>query len=84
MPSDDTPNTPAPGTDSRVEDWIGQSAARDAELADRLSEELPPDEAQAAFEQEATGSDEQAARHGDSIDPEQGESAYRNGGSGGT
>jgi hypothetical protein len=79
MPTDDTPNMPEPGTDSRVEDWLGQSADRDAELADRLSEALPADEAEAAFERESSGADEQAARHGESIDPEQGESAYREG-----
>jgi hypothetical protein len=79
MPRDDTPKLPEPGTDSRVEDWIGQSANRDAELADRLSDVLPPDEAQVVFEREASGADDQAARHGDAIDPEQGESAYRRG-----
>jgi hypothetical protein len=79
MASHHTPNVPEPGTDSRVEDWIGQSANRDAELADRLSDELPPDEAQATFERDSSGADEQAARHGDAIDPEQGESAYRGG-----
>ena len=79
MPTDHTPNVPEAGTDSRVEDWLGQSADRDAELADRLSEALPADEAEAAFERESSGADEQAARHGESIDPEQGESAYRDG-----
>jgi hypothetical protein len=73
------PKEPEPGTDSRVEDWFGQSAQRDAELADELSEELPPDEAEATFEREATGADEQRARRGSSIDPEAGESAYRDG-----
>ena len=66
-----------PGTDSRVEDWHGQSVDRDARLADELSEELPPDEAEQAFDEQATGRAEQAARHGDEIDPEQGESAYK-------
>lgn len=77
MTSDDTPATPEPGTDSRVEDWFGQSAERDAELADELSEALPPEEAEAAFEEQSSGRDEQEARHGDHIDPEGGESAYR-------
>ena len=77
MPDDDTPHMPKPGTDSRVEDWLGQSADRDAELADRLTETLPADEAEAAFERQSSGAAEQAARHGESIDPEQGESAYR-------
>lgn len=77
MSSDDTPATPEPGTDSKVEDWFGQSVERDAELADELSEKLPPEEAEAAFEELASGRDEQDARHGDQIDPEQGESAYR-------
>jgi len=76
MPSDEQPATPEPGTDSRVEDWFGQSVDRDAELADELSERLPEDAAEAEFERTATGADEQDARHGASIDPEQGESAY--------
>ena len=79
MDSNETPATPEPGTDSRVEDWHGQSVDRDARLADELSEEFPPDEAERAFEEQATGRAEQAARHGDEIDPEQGESAYRKG-----
>ena len=68
MDSNDTPATPEPGTDSRVEDWHGQSVDRDARLADELSEELPPAEAERAFEEQATGRAEQAARHGDEID----------------
>ena len=64
------------GTDSRVEDWFGQSVERDAELADELSKELPEDEAQRQFEAQATGKAEQDARHGDHIDPDQGRSAY--------
>ena len=67
---------PEPGTDSRVEDWFGQSVNRDAELADRLSDELGT-EAEAAIEEEATGRAEQDARHGARIDPDQGRSAYR-------
>ena len=77
MDSNDTPATPEPGTDSRVEDWHGQSVERDAQLADELSETLPPDEAERAFDERSTGRAEQAARHGDAIDPEQGESAYK-------
>ena len=34
-------------------------------------------DAEAAFEQQATGRDEQDARHGDRIDPDQGRSAYQ-------
>jgi hypothetical protein len=77
MTSDDTPETPEPGTDSKVEDWFGQSVDRDAELADELSEELPPPEAEREFEEQADGRAEQQARRGERIDPEQGESAYR-------
>jgi len=77
MTSDETPATPEPGTDSKVDDWFGQSVERDAELADELSEQLPPDEAAAEFDRQAEGRAEQEARHGERIDPEQGESAYR-------
>jgi hypothetical protein len=77
MNADGQPSTPNPGEDSRVEDWFGQSVDHDAELAESLSEELPPDEAEAAFEAQAHGRAEQERRHGSSIDPEQGESAYR-------
>jgi hypothetical protein len=77
MTSDETPATPEPGTDSKVEDWFGQSVERDAELADELSAELPPDEAAEQFDEQAEGRAEQEARRGDRIDPEQGESAYR-------
>ena len=68
---------PEPGTDSRVEDWFGQSVDRDAELADRLTDELGSAEAEEAFDEEATGRAEQDARHGTRIDPDQGRSAYR-------
>ena len=68
---------PDPGTDSRVEDWFGQSVERDAELADRLTDELDEVDAEKAFDEQATGEAEQAARHGDDIDPDQGRSAYR-------
>ena len=77
MTASNEANQPAPGTDSRVEDWFGQSAERDAELADRLTDELGEQDAEAAFDQQATGHDEQDARHGDRIDPDQGRSAYQ-------
>jgi|EndMetStandDraft_8_1072994.scaffolds.fasta_scaffold176401_3 hypothetical protein len=77
MPTTDDANPPEPGTDSTVEDWFGQSVDRDAELADELTDALDEDDAEAAFERQATGRDEQDARRGDVIDPEQGESAYR-------
>ena len=72
-----TPPEPEIGEDSRVEDWFGQSVERDAELADELSDQgLAPDEAAAEFERRSTGRDEQATRHGEAIDPDQGRSAY--------
>jgi hypothetical protein len=77
MSTEEQATTPEPGKDSRVEDWFGQSVARDTELAEELSEQMPPEEAEQAFELEATGEAEQAARRGASIDPEQGEPAYR-------
>jgi hypothetical protein len=70
--------TPEPGTDSRVTDWYGQSVARDAELAERLQAASDDErEAERRFEEEATGREEQAARHGDRIDPDGGQAAYR-------
>ncbi len=74
------------GTDSRVEDWFGQSVERDAELADELTEQegLDDKEARRRFEQEAAGESEQDARHGERIDPDQGRSAYTGGESGGS
>jgi len=77
MATNDTPATPEPGKDSTVDDWFGQSVERDTELAEELSEELTPDQAERVFEQQATGEAEQKARRGPRIDPEQGESAYR-------
>jgi hypothetical protein len=77
MTTSDDANQPEPGTDSRVEDWFGQSVERDAELADRLTDELDDDDAEAAFDQQARGKAEQVARHGDKIDPDQGRSAYQ-------
>lgn len=71
------PTQPEPGTDSRVEDWYGQSVARDAALADELTEQLGPDEAEREFERRATGREEQEARHGREVDPDGGQDAYR-------
>ena len=62
--------------DSTVEDWFGQSAARDAELADELTEEVGEERAEELFNQQAEGAAEQEARHGDRIDPDQGRTAY--------
>lgn len=73
-PDDD--RRPGPGQDSRVEDWFGQSVQRDADLASELTDELGADEGERAFDELATGRSEQAARHGDEIDPDQGRSAY--------
>lgn len=83
-PGDETPTTPNTEagtdgrvTDSRVQDWFGQSAERDAELADEVAAELGEGaEAEREFEARAAGREEQDARHGDSIDPDQGRSAY--------
>jgi hypothetical protein len=74
--SDDA-KQPEPGTDSRVEDWFGQSVERDADLADRLSSELGEADAERQFEAQSRGRDEQDARRGDYIDPDQGRSAYQ-------
>lgn len=74
--SDERSTGPEAGKDSRVEDWFGQSVERDARAADELSAELGEDAAEEAFDDVATGEDEQAARHGDEIDPDQGRSAY--------
>jgi hypothetical protein len=76
MTASDDAKQPEPGTDSRVEDWFGQSVERDAELADRLTDDLDDAAAEAAFDELASGEAEQAARHGDTIDPDQGRSAY--------
>ena len=74
---DDHPRQPEPGTDSTVQDWFGQSVDRDAELADELAEARDPDEAEEEFAERAQGAETQAARHGESIDPELGEENYR-------
>lgn len=75
--ADADPNQPEPGTDSRVEDWHGQSVDRDAELAEELVDEHGEERAEELFEEQADGQQTQQARHGDTIDPEQGESAYK-------
>lgn len=67
---------PEPGTDSRVEDWMGQSVDEDAELAEKLVDEHGEEKAEELFDEQSDGKQTQEARHGDSIDPEQGESAY--------
>jgi hypothetical protein len=77
MTASDDAKQPEPGTDSRVEDWFGQSVQRDAELADRLTDDLDDAAAEGAFDELASGEAEQAARHGDTIDPDQGRSAYQ-------
>src|SRR4051794_20510720 len=64
MAANKTPATPEPGQDSTVEDWFGQSVERDKELAEDLSEQLPPREAERVFEQQAKGVPEQQARRG--------------------
>jgi len=71
------PQQPDPGTDSRVDDWHGQSAQRDAELADELVEQHGEVEAEQRFDELSDEAELQASRRGDSIDPEQGESAYK-------
>lgn len=50
---------------STVDDWFGQNAARDAELADELVEQEGGDEGAAAerFEQEADGKEKYDAGH---------------------
>ena len=77
MTANEDAKQPEPGTDSRVEDWFGQSVERDAELADRLTSELGEADAEAQFDAESSGRDEQDARRGDHIDPDQGRSAYQ-------
>jgi hypothetical protein len=68
---------PGPRTDIRVEDWFGESVERDAEPVDRLTDDLDDGVTEAAFDERATGRAEQAARHGDRFDPDQGRSACR-------
>lgn len=82
-PLDDDTNPPESSTgpergqDSTVEDWMGQSVERDRQLAEDLTNEFGEEEAEKRFNQQATGRAEQEARHGSSIDPDQGQSAYR-------
>jgi hypothetical protein len=73
-----TDKQPEPGQDSRVDDWLGQSVERDAELAEELVEEADGDveDAERRFDERATGEDEQDARRGEQIDPDGGRSAY--------
>ena len=49
---------------STVDDWFGQSVARDQELADAISEEAGTEkEAEEEFAKRSHGAEEQAARH---------------------
>ena len=75
--TDKTPSTTPAGQDSTVGDWFGQSVDQDAELAEKLSEELGDDEAEKAFEEQSEGRATQERRHGSEIDPDQGISQYR-------
>ena len=69
--------SPAAGTDSRVEDWFGQSVDRDAQVSDEVAQVYGEgDSAEYEFERRARGRAQQEARHGASIDPDQGRSAY--------
>ncbi len=72
------PQLPEPGTDSTVVDWYGQSVQQDADLAEELVEEHGAKEAEKLFDERSDGESTQEARHGSSIDPEQGEPAYKN------
>jgi hypothetical protein len=69
---------PRPGTDSPVDEWFGQSANDDAELADKLVDAVGVEEAERQFADQAQGKSRQEARHGDHLDPHQGEHLYRN------
>ena len=74
--SSDDPYVEPPN--STVDDWLGQSAERDRELADRLVDEEGGNEeaAERRFAAEAKGADEQRARRdpnqaaGTGADPE--------------
>lgn len=80
MNDPETPTgAPERGQDSRVEDWYGQSVDRDRRVAEEIvdDESEIDEESTTEFERRAQGQQEQRARHGDEIDPEQGESAYR-------
>lgn len=65
------------GTDSPTTEWFGQNVDSDAELADELVETHGEDEAERIFDEKAEGAEVEAARRGDSIDPELGEAAYQ-------
>jgi hypothetical protein len=56
---------------------MGQSVERDRQLAEELTSQFGEDEAEERFNRQATGRAEQEARHGAKIDPDQGQSAYR-------
>ena len=62
-------HVPPAGQDSTVEDWFGQIAARGAELADALTDEVGEERAEELFNQQAEGAAEQEARHGDGSTP---------------
>jgi hypothetical protein len=62
--------------DSTTIEWFGQSVESDTELAERLSEEHDPDEAEELFDEQARGADVERRRRGDHIDPDLGEAAY--------
>ena len=56
---------------STTEEWFGQSVERDTELAEELVEEADGDAeaAEARFDREATGEQEQRERHSDTAPP---------------
>ena len=61
MSGDDTIREPE---NSTVDDWFGQNVARDQEVADKVSAEADsPEEAEAAFEEQAEGEDKYEAGH---------------------
>jgi hypothetical protein len=73
-PEDRTPSDPTATGDPRregdnavVEEWFGQSASRDAELADELVAEEGGDlsAAEKRFREQSTGGQEQHQRHED-------------------
>jgi hypothetical protein len=80
MSKPDQPSQGA-GTDSRAEDWFGQSVDRDAQVAEEAAEDVAGvygegDSAGYEFERRARGRAQQEARHGESIDPDQGRAGY--------
>lgn len=49
---------------STVDDWFGQNVARDQEVADKVSAEADsPEEAEAAFEEQAEGEEKYEDGH---------------------